>query len=352
MYQNQFQKYDPEPFVEKGIEPHVVSDQGPVMAATVCRAAMQRSVGKIFFNAGFEEYQPSAVEAVTDLALDYFTKLARTFSQYMQKPKQAIQVPTPGSTETRTEWQPKYSTEECVLQSLQDNGVELESLENYVKEDIDRLTSKLGTLHERMKAHLADLLRPALAADAGPDGVNAFNDGSDQFVGGDFAEDLNEDFFGFRELGLDKEFGLSSMSVPLHLLQNRVHNAHQAQNTRYAFLEICATPDVHLLTLDLKVPPPQLLLHSRHHHRTLRSPSNLSKKRSVLSTTSSSRNCTPMVINHLLKTKIYLRSSASRNLACHRLVRLAAHARSLSESLDLVKAIQGRRCAWWRAKAG
>ena len=72
--------------------------------------------------------------------------------------------------------------------------------------------------------------RPALGDHAGADGVGAFNDGSEQFVGGDFAEDLDEDFFGFRELGLAEELGLESLSVPLHLLQNRMHSAYQAQN--------------------------------------------------------------------------------------------------------------------------
>lgn len=61
--------------------------------------------------------------------------------------------------------------------------------------------------------------------------MGAFNDGSEQFVGGDFAEDIDEDFFGFKELGLDKEFGLASLSVPLHLLQNRMYNLNQQQNT-------------------------------------------------------------------------------------------------------------------------
>ena len=65
---------------------------------------------------------------------------------------------------------------------------------------------------------------------AGADGVGAFNDGSEQFVGGDFAEDLDEDFFGFRELGLADEFGLESLSVPLHLLQNRLHTGYTSQN--------------------------------------------------------------------------------------------------------------------------
>ncbi|KAI4250249.1 MAG: hypothetical protein L6R42_008794 [Xanthoria sp. 1 TBL-2021] len=116
-----------------------------------------------------------------------------------------------------------------ILHTLHENGSDLEALESYVKDDLDRSGTKMVQMQDRMKAHLADLLRPALT-DAGPDGSNAFNDGSEQFVSGDFADDFGEDFFGFRELGLDKELGLASLAVPLHLLQNRMHSAHQSQN--------------------------------------------------------------------------------------------------------------------------
>lgn len=95
--------------------------------------------------------------------------------------------------------------------------------------------------------------RPALGDHAGADGVGAFNDGSDQFVGGDFAEDLDEDFFGFRELGLAAEFGLESLSVPLHLLQNRMHSAYQAQNQGPATntgLVFEPPPTYHAITVD------------------------------------------------------------------------------------------------------
>lgn len=70
-----------------------------------------------------------------------------------------------------------------------------------------------------MKAHLGDMLRPALQEGAGE---TIFEDGSEQFISGDFAADLNEDFLGLRELGLDKELGLASLSVPLHLLTSRI----------------------------------------------------------------------------------------------------------------------------------
>ena len=231
-----------------------MSDDGPVMTPWVCRAALQRSVGKIFYHAGFEEFQPSALDAITDIASDFLTKLARTMGVYREAPKVArVAAPTAteGDVTPAVTWKNRFTTEETILHCLHENGLDVESLESYVKEDVDRLGSKLGVMHERMKAHLADLLvrafdstlfpkqsltifaqRPALT-DGGPDGSNAFNDGSEQFVGGDFAEELDEDFFGFKELGLDREFSLPSLGVPLHLLQNRMHNAYQAQNTRY-----------------------------------------------------------------------------------------------------------------------
>jgi len=84
MYANQFQKYDPKEFVESDPEDFVVSEDGPVMAAEVCRAALQRSVGKMFYHAGFEDFQPAALEVATDIATDFFQKLAKTVMTYQE----------------------------------------------------------------------------------------------------------------------------------------------------------------------------------------------------------------------------------------------------------------------------
>ncbi|KAF2121764.1 transcriptional activator spt7 [Lophiotrema nucula] len=230
MYQNQFQKYDPQPFRELDVEAMVVSEEGPVIAPYVCRAALQRSVAKIFYHAGFEEFQPSALDSVTDIAGQFFQSLVRSLGVYREAPKIKSDYPLVIPAGTPTSWQPRFSQEEAVLHALDANGVDLETLETYVKDDVERLSSKLAAMHDRMRSYYAELLRPALDQSAGPDGAGAFNDGSEQFVGGDFAEDIGEDFFGFKELGLDREFGIS-FSVPLHLLQNRMHSAYAAQNT-------------------------------------------------------------------------------------------------------------------------
>jgi transcriptional activator SPT7 len=200
------------------------------MATWVCKAALSRSVAKLCYHAGFEELQPSALDVITDIAGDFFGKLVRSFNVYREAPK----VPVPGGR-----FQARYTNEEIVLHSLNENGLDIESLESYIKDDVERLGGKLGVMHERMKAHLSDLLRPALA-DAGPDGSGAFNDGSEQFVGGDFAEELGEDFFGFKSLGLDAEFGMSSLSVPLHLINTRLHNTYSGPVAAAPTLEVFA----------------------------------------------------------------------------------------------------------------
>ena len=228
LYQGQFQKSEIVPLKEQDVEPHVMSDNGPVIAPQVTRAALQRSTAELLMHAGFEEFQPSALEAFTDMAGDYFQKVARTLVQYSQAPN----VPLPVSGElSKVKWKNRFTREECILHTLQENGADLEALDAYVNEDIDRMGTRLSATHERMKSHLADLLRPALH-DAGPDGSGAFNDDSEQFISGDFAEELGDDFFGFKELGLDAEFGDASMSVPLHLLQKSMYNASQSQNAK------------------------------------------------------------------------------------------------------------------------
>ncbi|KIH89083.1 transcriptional activator SPT7 [Sporothrix brasiliensis 5110] len=217
--QIQTQRYDPEPFHEADIEPQFISGDGPFIAGEASRAAMQRAVSKIFFHAGFEELQPSAMDAMTDIAADYFTKLCHTFNVYNEaEKKEAVGV----WAERGNRFQPRYSPEEVVLHTLYENGHDIDSLDSYAREEVERLGTKLSGIHDRMKMHLSDLLRPALQ----DGGTEAFQDGSDQFVGGDFAEELGEDFFGFKALGLDREFGLDIMSVPLHLLQSRVRNQH------------------------------------------------------------------------------------------------------------------------------
>jgi transcriptional activator SPT7 len=240
VYTNQFPKTSSEQFIEHDIEPHFIADDGPVMAADACQNALKRSIGKILYHAGFEEAQPSAVDAFTGIAADYFQKLMKTFNVYKESQKKSV------NTTSGIQIQPHFTPEEVILHTLDESGHDVLGLDAYTREELDRHSSKLGTLQERMKLHLTELLRPALSGDAGNDGVGAFKDGSDQFTSGDFADDIGEDFFGFKALGLDKELG-GALGVPFHLLQTRVRSQYQMQ-----------TQVTDSTTADLFEPPPPL----------------------------------------------------------------------------------------------
>lgn len=317
LYQNQFQRYEPQPFMEQDIEPIVVSEEGALMDPLVNRAALQRSVGKIFYHAGFEEFQPSALDAVTDVAAKFFQNLVASLGLYRETPKTKSDIPIALPSGKSTDWTPRFTQEEAVLHALHGNGVDLESLEIYVKDDVERLGTKLTGMHDRMRSYYAELLRPAMD-NAGQDGAGAFNDGSEQFVGGDFAEDIGEDFFGFKELGLDREFGLT-FSVPLHLLQNRVHNAYARQDNKYV---TSLLRQVFLLILTAT--PPLLVISCLSHRNSSQSHCRLSKARSVSCKAGSSTSCTTTVVNLSLKTTICLLSSASLSPVYHLLARSLA----------------------------
>lgn len=64
LYQNQFARYEPQEFIETEPEDFLISEDGPIMSAEICRTAFQRSIGKVFFHAGFEDAVPAAFDCV------------------------------------------------------------------------------------------------------------------------------------------------------------------------------------------------------------------------------------------------------------------------------------------------
>lgn len=121
------------------------SEDGPIMSPWICRAAFQRSVGRLFYHAGFEDFHPSALEAMTDVASSFLTTMATSLTTYMQAPQTKLATG-------------KFTAEEQVLHCLHENGIDLDTLETYVTEDVERLGSKLTQVHDRLRSHLADLL--------------------------------------------------------------------------------------------------------------------------------------------------------------------------------------------------
>jgi transcriptional activator SPT7 len=313
-YQNQFQKYDPEPFAEADIGPVVVSEEGPLMAPWVCRAALKRSVGKIFYHAGFEDFQPSALETVTDVAGEYFRKLAENFNCFRGQPKVDPQTP-------------RYNYEEQVLHSLHENGVDLEGLETYVKDDVERLTTKLDVVHERMKAHLADLLVSEPLAINFP-GIPSLTQPSDppsattqaQTASAPSTTAASNSSAATSPKTSTKTFSASANSASP---QSSASNPSPCPCTssKTAFTAATKQP--------MPAPSPPTASASPHHRPTTPSAPTLCKPKLGSCKTFSAKNCEKITTKRSWRTRICRRSSGFRSRGCRLRGRLVRHARGL-----------------------
>lgn len=116
--------------------------------------------------------------------------------------------------------------EEIVLHALHENGqIELQDLEAHIKDDIERDSAKVSEMARKVRQSYKELTTgPVIEDDM------LFAQDGQMLQHGDFAEDLGEDFLGLRELGIDKEYGLASLSVPKALFFGRHGRNRGAEN--------------------------------------------------------------------------------------------------------------------------
>lgn len=167
--------------------------------------ALRRSVAKMAMHTGFESTEPCAVNTLTQIAERYLSNLARTVKLHMESSSRNRQ-----------------GLEEILSLLLLENGVDRpEDLYTFVQERVEKNRAKLKDLKARLSAFLRDLLRPSLESFS----EKSFEDNSEQFTTGDFTGELGDDFFGFKELGLDKEFKILTSSIPAFLLHLRLQSS-------------------------------------------------------------------------------------------------------------------------------
>ncbi|CAG8663537.1 17574_t:CDS:10 [Cetraspora pellucida] len=134
-------------------------------------ACMQRVVSRLCQHAGFEATSSRALTILTEVAQDYFLNLSKTLRAYMD------------------DYSKKMTPEEMINHTLYENGVSsVKNLESYIHDDIQRYGTKLQDIKRRLE-------QPEEIVDDIPD-----ND--DAFLTGVFGGELQDDFFGFKELGL------------------------------------------------------------------------------------------------------------------------------------------------------
>jgi transcriptional activator SPT7 len=134
-----------------------------IITPEVGRYAMEQAIARMLFHTGFEghslcsmlilDFQASAFDLVTGVAIEYLQKIGATLTLYMT------------CTDTRSKFAEEvrpsttFLTQELLLHALDMNGVEdLEKLDVYIKDDIERYGTKLEDCHRRLKRFLSELL--------------------------------------------------------------------------------------------------------------------------------------------------------------------------------------------------
>ncbi|CDR46686.1 CYFA0S25e00936g1_1 [Cyberlindnera fabianii] len=170
---------------------------------------MRKRVSKVAMLSGFESTEMGAIDTLTQIAGDYMDNLVRTIKTHLETPSV----------------NKKHKEKNILTLSLLQNGISKpDELHTYVRENVISQHTKLRDLKNKLVNFLKALLRPAIEMTD-----KNFSDNSEQFISGDFSNEIGEDFFGFKELGLDKEFGMLGGTLPLHLLHSKLNEANSEE---------------------------------------------------------------------------------------------------------------------------
>lgn len=205
MHRTQMRQPEIEYLKEVDIDPVSKLPNHDALSHDVQYAALRKSVAKVAMHTGFETTEPLAINTLAQVAETYMLNLAKSIKLHCES-----------SARNR------LSDKKIILLSLLENGVEKpDDLYTFVVEKAQKQKHKLKDLRAKLSGFVKDLLRPSLQGLS----ESNFENNSEQFMTGDFANEIGDDFLGLKELGLDKEFNMLSNSIPIYLLHSRLQNS-------------------------------------------------------------------------------------------------------------------------------
>lgn len=171
------------------------------------REHIDHTVRMVLAHQGFEGGHRVAVDVLSDVLGEFLGSMGRLLKVYADRRAHDMSV------------------EEMILHTLQEtSNSTVHTLENYIRNDVERYSSKLTDLLRKLRSSYREQFN--LSTERGVIEDEAlFADNGEALVAGNFAEGLGDDFFGFRELGLDRELGMAGLTVPTRLFYGRNRNS-------------------------------------------------------------------------------------------------------------------------------
>lgn len=176
--------------------PYVSHAPPPRLSASYAHAQASWQVQTLLAHAGFEGTHSAPVQVLADVAIEYLMGLGRTLRLYMDQ------------------FVRRFDPEDMIHHVLSGRGNSVATIEAYVTQDIERYGQRLKEWRRKQKNALRDQLQ---CMGGSIDDTDLLARDGEAFALGHFAAGLGDDFFGFREMGLESELGVSNLAVPSRL---------------------------------------------------------------------------------------------------------------------------------------
>ncbi|KAJ4471549.1 SAGA complex protein [Lentinula aciculospora] len=159
--------------------------------------------GKVLEHAGFQGTSKTALDVLSGVASEYLLNVGRTIKFLGDKFAHTM------------------SPEEIILHTLFESGIsEIQDLERYVADDVERYGSRLADLEKKLVGAYREVTSVETLEDEGLFDEEE-EDETSALALGEFADTLGVDYLGLRELGIAEEFGMSSLTIPKRLLKGK-----------------------------------------------------------------------------------------------------------------------------------
>ncbi|KAI9264766.1 hypothetical protein BY458DRAFT_513918 [Sporodiniella umbellata] len=159
----------------------------------------QKIISKLLTHAGFEGAKTGAINILSDIMIDYMMNIGKTIRAYWD------------------DYGQKMTGDDMLLHTLYENGVmDLADLETYVQDDVEKNVNRLEDIYSKLQNSYQDFLSGS-GDKMSEDEESLLND-EEAFIAGAFGEDFGDDYFGFKSIGLDKEYNLETLNIPTSLI--------------------------------------------------------------------------------------------------------------------------------------
>lgn len=188
--------------------PYVTSTPYPRLSRSYAHAQTSWQTQMLLAHAGFEGAHTSPVQVLADVAAEYLMGLGRTLRLYVDR------------------FAHHMSPVDILEHVMSSRGTNLAALASYVSQDIQRYGQRLQEWLRKQKHVLREQLQGVDSTTV--DDADLLASDGEALMLGYFAAGLGDDFFGFRELGLESELGLPHLAVPSRLFFGSSHSPHKA----------------------------------------------------------------------------------------------------------------------------